>query len=207
MTSGEGGLRRWLACAAIALFSALSVAGKSPVVCDVEAAKELLSSRAVDNVEGIWIYPEDNVTVLVMRAPALSSSAFAAYDITVLESDDCRMSPGEKIGELSATAQANTYQIELFTERKDGRLLKPHSCVATLSKDGDALLLKREKSKMRFRISTNFNRLLPSFWRIVTVGLSGSGTPGGDTKLPVGMMKTYPSYDGNGSSRRQPRWL
>lgn len=175
--------------------------------CDIDRAMEICSSLPLDAIEGIWIYPEDNVTVLILRENNPNSSSLPIYNISVVQSDDCRLHPGEIIGTISATPEAKKYQITLFTERNNDILQKSHSCLASLSKDEDALILKENKSKkFNLRFNLNFTRLLPSFWKIVHLSAS-SGGKSDSSNPPVGMVKIYPSYDGNGSSRRQPRYL
>ena len=169
----------------------------------METAREICDELPLEAVEGIWIYPEDNVTVLILGQENHSSS-MTEYSIRVVETTDARIRPGEEIGKLYATAKDNVYKIELKTESKNELLLKPKSVLANLSKEGDTFLIQRDKPLFKGRISFNFNRLLPGFWKIVSTGISSTG---GGVETPVGMVKVYPSYDGNGSSRRKVRYL
>ena len=173
---------------------------------DVDAAKEYCSEQPLEPMEGVWLYPDDNVVVMIMRETAgQTSHSFPVYNLWVVESSDTRIRPGDKLGTLTATAQENTFNIDLATESKNGLLLKPKSCLASLSKEGDSLLIKKQKSGIKGRFNLNFNRLLPGFWKIVSSGITtGNGT---SVQTPVGMVKIYPSYDGNGSSRRKVRYL
>lgn len=181
----------------------LGLQAKTPVAYDMETAREICDELPLEAVEGIWIYPEDNVTVLILGQENHSSS-MTEYSIRVVETTDARIRPGEEIGKLYATAKDNVYKIELKTESKNELLLKPKSVLANLSKEGDTFLIQRDKPLFKGRISFNFNRLLPGFWKIVSTGISSTG---GGVETPVGMVKVYPSYDGNGSSRRKVRYL
>lgn len=181
----------------------LGLQAKTPVAYDMEMAREICDELPLEAVEGIWIYPEDNVTVLILGQENHSSS-MTEYSIRVVETTDARIRPGEEIGKLYATAKDNVYKIELKTESKNELLLKPKSVLANLSKEGDTFLIQRDKPLFKGRISFNFNRLLPGFWKIVSTGISSTG---GGVETPVGMVKVYPSYDGNGSSRRKVRYL
>lgn len=173
---------------------------------DFDQAIEICRTRPLDQLEGIWIYPEDKVSVLILRTEDPTSSAFTTYEISVIESDDCRLLPGDIIGTIETTAESNKYQITLFTEKNRNLLQKSHSCSASLSKDADALILKGNRTKkFNLRLNVNLSKLLPNFWRFVRISASGDNKS--DATPPVGMMKLYPSYDGNGSSRRQPRYL
>lgn len=177
----------------------------NPKVCDIMRAKEICDSLPLENPEGIWIYPEDKVTVLVMRESANTTSSLPAYRITVVRTDDGSVAPGESVGILKATAKSGTYDMELYTLRKNGKPGTSQKCVATLSSNGDDMLLSRQKKKSpKFRITLNPYTLLPKTWRIIRMS-SGMAESGKD--VPAGMVKIYPSYDGNGSSRRHPRYL
>lgn len=179
-----------------------------PKVYDVEAAKELCDETPLDKVEGIWIYPDDGVTVLILQdKDNQEPNSFPVYTISVLDTSDTRLQLGEAIGRLYATAQKDTYKIELSTEKNNDILLKPKSCLATISKDSDALLIKKQKAPFKGRLNLNFSRLLPGFWKIVSMGVSSVPTGSHEVTAPVGMLKVYPSYDGNGSSRRKVRYL
>ena len=182
----------------------VGVNGKNPVAYDIDKAKEICDESPLENVEGVWVYPEDKVTVMIM-ADENKTNSLTEYSIRVVETSDARLHPGEEIGRLYATAQENVYKIELQTEKKNEYLLKPKAVMATLSKDGDTFIIKRDQAALKGRINLNFNRLLPGFWKIVSTGISGSGQHKVET--PVGLVKVYPSYDGNGSSRRKVRYL
>lgn len=173
---------------------------------DIDMAKEICSGLPLDNVEGIWVYPDDKVTVLILNDNTGGSNRLESYSITVVETSDASLHPGEEIGRLMATADEKTFRIELATEKNNELLLKPKSVMATLSKDGDTFLIKRQKSPIKGRLNFNFNRLLPGFWKIVSTGITTNGQ-GNSVQVPVGMVKIYPSYDGNGSSRRRVRYL
>lgn len=186
----------------------LPLAAESPrIAYDIDMAKEICGELPLENMEGIWLYPEDGVTVMILNDQnRLNVNSLPCYSITVLQTSDARLHPGEEIGKLYATADENVFKIELSTEKNNELLLKPKSCMATLSKDGDSFIIKRQKSPIKGRLNFNFNRLLPGFWKIVSAGITTNGS-GNSYQLPIGMVKIYPSYDGNGSSRRKVRYL
>lgn len=186
----------------------LPLAAESPrIAYDIDMAKEICGELPLENMEGIWLYPEDGVTVMILNdQDRLNINSLPSYSITVVKTSDARLHPGEEIGKLYATADENVFKIELSTEKNNELLLKPKSCMATLSKDGDSFIIKRQKSPIKGRLNFNFNRLLPGFWKIVSAGITTNGS-GNSYQLPIGMVKIYPSYDGNGSSRRKVRYL
>lgn len=191
----------------ILIINPLSVAATSPIAYDMDMAKEICAQLPLDNVEGIWLYPDDKVTVLILNDEnSTGNNRLETYSIRVVDTSDARLHPGDEIGKLYATADENVFKIELSTESKNDLLLKPKSCLANLSKNSDTFIIKRQKSPIKGSIRLNFNRLLPGFWKIVSLGVSPSGN-GASLQAPVGLVKLYPSYDGNGSSRRKVRYL
>lgn len=176
------------------------------VAYDMQMAKEICTELPLDQIEGIWEYPDDHITVMMLRNEKLGSEVFPVYDITVVETTDSFLHPGDYIGKLEATAKDGVYKIELLTEKKKELLLSPKSVTAELSKEADALLIKKQKSPFRLRLNLSFNRLLPGFWKIVSTGISPNNNTD-NTKPPVGMKKIYPSYDGNGSVKGRIRYL
>lgn len=177
----------------------------SPIAFDVDLAIGICDSSALDNLEGIWIYPDDNVTVTVFRNDSRQQYSLPEYDITVVHSPDCSLSPGERIGRISATHDVRRFDVELYTERKGLSFMKPKNCSGTLSSEGDMLTLRHDAPRFRLRLNLNPTTLLPRLWKSM-LRISGSTRDGNDNSTS-GMIKIYPSYDGNGSSRLQPRYL
>lgn len=161
---------------------------------DYIEAKDLCDHADLRPVEGLWTYPEDDVTVLIFR----NEDKVGIYDIYVVEAADCSLSSGMLLGELHASADPDKFTIRMFTAFSKGRLTLPMEAVAIFSENKEALTV-RKGSRFRFRF--NPNRLLPAFWRMVSV----TTNPG--ESAPEGMIKIYPTYDGNGSTRRAPRYL
>ena len=173
-------------------------------VYDMGRAREICDSLPLEPIEGIWVYPEDNVTVLVTRCDLTSSTAFPTYDLHIVETSDCKLRPGEKIGVFEATPDVSKYRLVMFTHRKKGLLTNPESCLARISSDGETILVNKEKKGLKLRFSFNPSILLPKLWRIIRIGTSSGGTK---QDAPIGLVKIYPSYDGNGSTQRKPRYL
>ena len=189
------------------LLTVLAVLAASPKVAyDPGMAREICDELPLENVEGIWIYPDDHVTVMILKDKDTNATAWPTYTVSVVETSDARLHPGDIVGKLKATPRQDTFSIELMTEKKNDYLLKPKSVLATLSKDGDSFLIKRQKAPFKGRLNLSLNRLLPGFWKIVSIGVSQNNNRE-NIEPPVGMIKIYPSYDGNGSSRRRVRYL
>lgn len=176
-------------CALISISSA-GATFTAPV--DIPEARELCDNADLRPIEGLWTFPQDDVTVLIYR-----SASKGGYNIYVVEAADCLLKPGMKIGEALSTADPNKFTLRMFTRMKKGIPEFPQDVTATLSETKESLTFK----KPSFKIRINPTRLLPYFWRFISVSVK-TGEP-----APEGMIKTYPSYDGNGSSRREPRYL
>ena len=179
----------------LTIFLTAAIAGWSfTPPSDLLEARELCDRADLRPVEGLWTYPEDDVTVLVYRDdhnPGL-------YNIYVVEAADCSLSAGQKLGELHTSADPEKFNIKLFTASQKGVLKFPIDAVATFSESKESLIVKK-KSNIRLRIHPT--RLLPSFWRLASISVNPKES------APEGMIKIYPSYDGNQSSRRAPRYL
>lgn len=180
--------------AALLLTAAADGICAEPAAASVAEAMEWCSGRALDRIEGVWNYPDDRVKVLIRR----SVLAAGDYEIIAVESDDLALVPGEKIGEVRATADPVCYVMRICTRRKKGRLASPKECTATLTASDDGLQIEAPGRKWRI----NPLAILPRFWGIVSVRSSQPNKP-----APVGMQRIYPSYDGNGSSRFHIRYL
>lgn len=195
-----------LLCVSLCCFINSLAEATPPVAFDIDKAYEICDSLPLDNIEGIWLYPSDNVSVLVLRKDMVAATSLPEYEIRVLESSDCNLLPGECIGNIYSTSDAKKFSIELFTERKGLNLLKPKTCTAILSNDCDVLTLRHSSSKYRLRLNLNPSALLPNLWKsMIRIGTSSSVKD--SESIHNGMIKTYPSYDGNGSLRRYPRYL
>ncbi len=170
-------------------------------VYDIDRAKALCDSLPLQGPEGIWLYPEDGVTVLVTERKQLSSIQFPSFEIRVIETSDVRMRPGDLIGVLTATTERNKYEAQFYTERKNNLLLKPKTVMAQINEEGESMILKQTKPKFNLRFTFNPSILLPKMWRVIRMNTS-TGNNSNSLAPAIGMVKFYLSYDGNGSSRR-----
>lgn len=196
----------FMAAVACVLFFPRGIFAVNPVAYDYARACEICDSIPLSPVEGVWTYPDDHVIVLLTEKKAASPTDLPVYEISVVETYDCSLKPGEVIGNLFATTDRKKFRIELFTHRKAGILSKPVSCLMTLTDDNEVLAFEKTKKKSGFRLNINPYSLLPGFWKIFRMSLSPASGSNSST-APAGMVKIYPSYDGNGSSRRSPRYL
>lgn len=182
--------------ALVPLFSAIQAEAREPVPepIGVISALKWCDSAPLEPAEGIWEYPGEGISVLVA---AESGRESARLVMRVIDSEDCRLSPGDILGYLERTPDPNRFRLIQYRKRHRGVLTSPGSCSATLGSGEDRILISQGK----WKISFNPLSLLPRFWRLLKVKVSNG------EELPVGLVKRYPSYDGNGSSRSKPRYL
>ncbi len=159
-----------------------------------EEARLWCDNNMLQDIEGIWEYPDDNTRVLIQA----DSKIPGAFSMTVISSPDCRIEPGDIIGRLYPSLDARQFRLEQWTKKIDLSLVKPLGCTAILSSDGETIRIKSPKLKFKINPST----LLPKFWRLLKISVSN---PADD--LPAGLIKIYPGYDHNGSLKRKTRIL
>ena len=150
-------------------------------VADMGQALEYCRLHPLDKVEGIWEFPEDNTVVLISS----SSKKRRTYDLTIVSTPDCRLKPGEKIGEMSSSVDSDKFRLSLFTSRKDGILTDPSDCLATLNDREGSITIEKRK----FKISSRISRYLPKFWRLLSLFSVSSPAD----KLPQGLIRIFPS--------------
>lgn len=159
-------------------------------------AETYCNTSPLESAEGIWRFIDDKTDVLIRKCNNDKFDNY--YEIIVLSSADKSLKPGIVIGYLFSTLDANKLKMHLYTKLSSKGIFSPQECVATLSMDKYSLSI--ECPKIKFRI--NVTGILPHFWRIIRYKIEN---PAAD--LPKGFIKIYPSYDGNGSSLSQPRYL
>lgn len=163
----------------------LAMAGETetaPVIADRQAAIEYLRNSPTDFVEGIWEFPEDETTVLIKRG----LHNIRQYDIIILSTPDCRLTPGETIGTMEQTADRNRFKLHLYISRKYGALSDIRTCAGIYNEKSDALLI--EPRKISLKMSTPW--FLPKFWRSIRVRVSDPAA-----SLPKGLLKIYPRQE------------
>lgn len=175
--------------------SAPEVHAQTPL--DIDEARRFCDTSTLQPIEGIWAYQQENLLVYI-RKSANSRSVPPVYDITIIESDDARLLPGTKIGTLNESTDPSVFRMKLYSAWDMGFLTLPQEYLATYRPDHEALYMKGQKLKLSF----NPMRLLPSIFKAFSINYDD---PLDD--LPKGMIKIYPSHDGNGSSLRTIRYL
>lgn len=151
---------------------------------DMGEAREYCINNPLARIEGIWEFPSDNTVVLIKENKTGRKQVFELFVITT---PDCRLHPGEKIGELTPSVDKNRYALSLYRSKRDGVLTDPGHCSALFNdKEGS---IKIEKRKAKFSLNTRIFRLLPEFWRLVSM----IKVDDPESRLPEGMVRVFPA--------------
>ena len=181
----------------------LAVAGngipkKSVVIdgLDVDSMRERLDETDMQPLEGIWYYPNEEMTVGIER---YRGNHNIGYRIILLESPDINLVPGTVIGYIASSAVDSKYQLWLYSQRDRVTLIKPLECVATLNAAATTLTFDPPHWKVKVRV--NVARFLPTLFNGVSIIPERVGE-----RLPVGFRKIYPE-GGDGNPFNRIRYL
>ena len=163
-----------------------------------QVARERLMESDLQPLEGIWYYPNEDMTIAIERWQPEPSHKIG-YRLLLVASEDLELLPGTVIGYIEASAVDNKYHLWLYSERNKVTLSGPMECVATLNKEATSLTFDPPHWEVKVRV--NFARFLPSLFRGISV------IPDVEKeKLPVGFKKIFP-VDGNGNRFDRVRYL
>lgn len=163
---------------------------------DEATMKAKFSETDMQQMEGIWEYPNEEMKLAIERYKGEKN---IAYRIVLLASADLELIPGTVVGYIARSAVANKFQLWIYTERSKVGLKSPLECVATLSTDGTSLTFDPPHYKLKVRL--NLARFFSKIFRGVSV------TPEKvEEKLPVGFRKVFPA-NGNGEKFNEIRYL
>ena len=181
----------------------LAVAGngipkKSVVIdgLDVDSMRVRLAETDMQPLEGIWYYPNEEMTVGIERYKGKRN---IGYRIILLESPDINLVPGTVIGYIASSAVDSKYQLWLYSQRDRVTLIKPLECVATL--DDAATTLTFDPPHWKVKVRLNVARFLPTLFNAVSIVPEKVGE-----RLPVGFRKIYPE-GGDGNPFNRIRYL
>ena len=187
----------------ILMLPLLAVAGngipKKSVVLDgldVDSMRVRLDETDMQPLEGIWYYPNEEMTVGIER---YKGNHNIGYRIILLESPDINLVPGTVIGYIASSAVDSKYQLWLYSQRDRVTLIKPLECVATLNAAATTLTFDPPHWKVKVRV--NVARFLPTLFNGVSIIPERVGE-----RLPVGFRKIYPE-GGDGNPFNRVRYL
>ncbi len=189
-----------LAVGAVAGWGKTELPEKSVVIAGYseDVARERLLESDLQPLEGIWYYPNEDMTLTIERWQPEPSHKIG-YRLLLIASDDLELLPGTVIGYIEESAVDNKFHLWLYSERDKVTLSGPLECVATLNKEATSLTFDPRHWEVKVR--ANFARFLPSLFRGISI------IPGiKEEKLPVGFKKIFPA-DGNGNKFGRVRYL
>lgn len=140
-------------------------------IADMEGASDYVRTAPMQRIEGIWQLCDQTTRVLIHRDerdPQL-------YKVTIIDSDDARLLPGDVLGTVSATPDPVKYRLTL--RLWPGR---DEECAATLIDSDRAIVVERPKHTIKITPRI----YLPGFWTVITYR---GDNPAG--RLPRGMVR------------------
>lgn len=157
------------------------------IISDMGRAMEYCQHAPLAGAEGIWEFPEDMTKVLIRK---VIGSPYR-YDIILISSPDCRLIPGEKIGEMEESADRKKLKLSLFSNRTKNVLTDMRHCAAEFNNKNDRILIHPRKVKFSVRNSLrrsfDLTDLLPKFWLTASVNIVDPAS-----SLPIGLVRIFP---------------
>ena len=163
---------------------------------DMDSMRVRLDETDMQPLEGIWYYPNEEVTVGIERYKGQHN---IGYRIILLDSPDIKDVPGTVIGYIASSAVDNKYQLWLYSQRDKVTLVKPLQCVATLNKEATTLTF--DPPRWKFKVRVNIVRFLPTLFSGMSIIPEKTGE-----RMPVGFRKIYPE-GGDGNPFNRIRYL
>lgn len=191
------GTRRRIIAALAAIALTASSFAANPPATDFEQACDLIDTLPIDRVEGLWRHEADDMTLLIMREP----HSRTIYGVFVVESPDCRLEPGCRIGELEDIGDNQKFRMRIMSSWKKGMLGSPIVCAATLDGGSDRLSIESRSLKVSLSPSIVLPRLLDMLRLGVRIKINDPAE-----KLHDGWRKIYPVAP-DGASVNAPRTI
>ena len=173
----------------LSLILSIPLFAETPVISDMGAARDYCDDNPLQNIEGIWEYPDDSTCVLIKKSDDLN------YDIILVTSPDCRLQPGDVIGSLHSQADPTKFDMKIYREKRHNVFSNPGKCTASLDNSKGVIFV--EAQKLKFSVSSFNLWFLPRFWRTIRIGFSNP-----NDKLKKGLIRVYPEVIG-----REKRYL
>lgn len=148
---------------------------------NLKAAKKYCDQATLDKEEGIWEFADDEMIVLIKKR---TGSPKRIYDLILLATPDCRVEPGDTIGNIQKGVEENKYRLSLRLNPYKDLLSSVKSCVALMNGEKNRLMIEPVKLKLSFRTMW----FLPKFWRSLKIGYDDP-----KKKLLCGLVKHYPN--------------
>lgn len=164
--------RVWLG----ALMAAVALTAAPAVPAHRDQAIHALEGRAIDDIEGVWRWPDDGAEIAILRLTA------DTYSIVALHTGNFHPAPGTVIGKATATAQRHRYRASIATSLGGSGVPGRHRDFIIDVSDASRLALTPVRSGLR----VDLWRLIPYLFR-VSVSRRPTNTEGLD-----GALRVYP---------------
>ena len=165
---------------------------------DEDKARERCDAMDLQTIEGIWYYPDEDMTVMIERCDDSKPLEYRDYRMVLVSSDDLSLLPGTVIGYCKPTVSAQVYKMWIYAEKKDSVLENLLMCKATVNAVGDEITVERSKVDLKVRV--NFSRFLPR----LLGGISVTTTGVDNVEVPEGLRKVYPK---SAKQKKEVRYL
>lgn len=160
----------------------------------LQEARKQCDEKPLSGVEGIWQFPLDGIIVSIFRNNEKDND----FTIRILQSDNSMLKPGQIVGQMMETASSGRYILYLYSDLRKGQLRRSQKCLALYNENKESLMIQKRK----YKISFNPLGFLPYFWRSIRIKKNDPANSEAE-----GLIKVYPGYDYNGSTRRRLRYL
>lgn len=160
-----------------------------------ESAGLKLSKMPLGLAEGIWYSPADDMILLILRDRSTTND----LGVFILQSDDCRLEPGMRIGTMKPSADPSLYRLSLMTRYSTKKgLYLPLDATAKANSDFSSFTL--ETPKISFSLTPSV--IIPNLLDLLRMRLS-LRFKDPTSRLRDGWLRLYP----HSSSGKFPIYL
>lgn len=118
---------------------------------DEAYVEALFADRLLDPIEGVWQFPADGASILIVKATA------STYDIYLLDSPRLDVRPGALIGSAVTSPKKNYYDGELKPRNLGSRTKLGNQSVTFTVNDGGTLSIRPYSDSYKISLRRWFN--------------------------------------------------
>lgn len=129
---------------------------------NIDIVKSRLAASPLNHLEGIWKLGGEQTVVAIERCPnpAIVSPGMEIYQIVIIDSPRCSITPGTTLGYAVASGRRNTYDARLYTSTIRNLLHRHARFTLTLDADETHLNLSPVKSQWKILLRNTFHFLM-----------------------------------------------
>lgn len=151
---------------------------------DRDSISQIFKNRNLDDIEGVWQFPNDGPTMLIHRSSSTN------YEIVLLDSPALDIKPCSVIGQAVITADSNKYDAHLQSKPLGDKRIKRTQAVFTV-KDGNTLSIKPYSTGKKISLK----RWIPYYLRVtITDQKAPDGLIVAKKIYPIDMLKYKPCF-------------